>query len=1058
MYGKLTRRTVTAPTDSPPLLEIAALLGALKCKFIVDTGASISIIPNSYLNGVELYPTPVKISSADGSEIHCSGQVDLEIAIPCLRRSFNWTFIVAGTTHPLLGLDFLQYYGLLIDCQNNIVRDPKTDCIANLTRSTYIMNIIVNDYDIDPMVKSIIKKEVPNIILPHTKERGMTGVYHRIETGSNPPVFARPRRLAEEKYRSAKTDFQRLLTEGTIRISKSQWSSPLHLVKKTDGKYRSCGDYRSLNSITKIDRYPIPNVNAMSSKLYNKYYFSKIDLVSAYHQIPVHPDDIPKTAITTPFGLYEYKFMPFGLKNASATFQRFMDSLFSGVSCVFTYIDDILVFSEDEESHINDIREVLKILDKHDLKISLNKCLFNVRSLKFLGYTVSSEGIKPPEEKLNELNNFPCPIDSKSLRRLLGMLNFYRKLVPKFAEIVLPLTEKIRLFPNAKNFDMTKEEKQSIDRIKKVLSELSPLPHPISNVVRYQLVTDSSQYAIGAALNQMVNNEPIPIGFYSCKLTQPQQRYSAFDRELLAAYNAVMHFKYQIEGREVLLITDHKPLCSAFKSLKPAKSDRQQRHLGLLTEYINDISFIKGNHNVVADCLSRPANAIIVDVCDLPEISVKQNTDSEIHKFKDSLKNYVISPGKSILCDVSTPYPRPYVPVDLRKSIFDSFHSISHAGIKSSIKLIKARFFWPCMDTTIKNWCRECVPCQQSKINKHTRSFSEFLLPSARFQTVHIDIVGPLPIVKDQICQFTPYRYLLTCIDRATRWIEACPLIDITASTVAHAFINTWISRFGVPLYVITDRGTQFESELFGEISRIIGFHTLRTTSYHPETNGMIERSHRSIKTAITAKKEVWISALPVVLLGLRSVSNENGISPFSAVTGTEILLPKIMVDSEHPDDFSSEHARKLQKEMAMLDIDALSKGISHSINKSYVPKQLSNCDKVWVRIDRVRKPLEAPYSGPYTVIKRLQRHFIIALSDKVHNTVSLDRLKPFITTSVKTDYSVAKAKPVVEDTVDTNCEDTLPNLDSRSENKDRKSRYGRKLKFRQAPEYNVYF
>ena len=266
-----------------------------------------------------------------------------------------------------------------------------------------------------------------------------------------------------------------------------------------------------------------------------------------------------------------------------------------------------------------------------------------------------------------------------------------------------------------------------------------------------------------------------------------------------------MHFKPQIEGHFVLLFSDHKPLCNAFYSTTPAKSDRQQRHLSFLTEYISDMSYIKGSQNVVADCLSRPANAVTLDICDLPEIANTQATDEETQSYVERLKSFkIMSDDKQILCDTSTPYPRPFVPASLRKAIFDSLHNLSHPGTNPTLKMIKSRYFWPGMDRPIKQWCRECMPCQQAKINRHTKSpINKFDLPSSRFQTVHIDIVGPLPTVQNPTDPYiSPYRYLLTCIDRATRRIEIQPLADITAKTITRAFIETWISRFGVPFTI----------------------------------------------------------------------------------------------------------------------------------------------------------------------------------------------------------------------------------------------------------------
>ena len=287
------------------------------------------------------------------------------------------------------------------------------------------------------------------------------------------------------------------------------------------------------------------------------------------------------------------------------------------------------------------------------------------------------------------------------------------------------------------------------------------------------------------------------------------------------------------------------------------------------------------------------------------------------------------------------------------------------------------------MDRDIKQFFRECVDCQQSKIIRHTKSeVQHFSLPSERFQTVHIDIIGPLPPVKNiENPYISPYRYALTCVDRATRWVEAAPLTEITAASVATAFFNTWISRLGVPLHLISDRGSQFESELFAELSKIIGFHRLRTSSYHPETNSLIERVHRTLKTAIIARKESWLSAMNVVLFGMRIVPNDSGYSPFTAMTGADILIPQLLLSNDEPS-FNSECIEKLAKEMTRLNVDKLSRGKFKTPKKSFIPKELANCEEIWLRVDRIRRSMEAPYTGPYKVLHRTDKNITIQLNN----------------------------------------------------------------------------
>lgn len=976
--------------------------------------------------------------SANGNHIRTYGYepryVDFGFAQP-----FLWNFIVADVDRPIIGADFLYHYDLLVDLRKrHLLKGTATSDEGNVY-ATHVQQIsMVNTTRTLTRFEEILKN-FPSLIRPSPfLEKPKHDVSHFIET-TGPPLYTKPRRLRREIMLRAKKEFYEQQNLGILRLSNSPWASPLLIRPKTNpNEIRICGDYRDLNTVTIPDRYPLPNMNDVASQLEGAKIFSVIDVIKAFHHIPVHPPHIPKTAITTHFGLWEYVRMPNGLRNAPATYQRFMQAIFGDLEYIFVYIDDILIYSRSSKEHEQHLKTVLERLCQNGLTINPSKCQLGTGTVRFLGHEITPNGIAVLPTKIQRMINMPAPATIAQLRRVIGSFNYYRDHIPHAADLLAPLNEMLK--GHTKKRDKTPigwipETTAAFEKCRAALANTARLAFPKNNC-SLKLTTDASDIAIGAVLEQILPDDTIePLGFFSKKLDERQRKYPTYDRELLAIYEALQYFRHLVEGHpDFVIYTDHKPLTYAFE--KPQKNKINRRYnsrrttqLDEIAQITTNIKHISGSANVVADMLSR------VEVVSAPvsekEIATAQAECPEMNAWRTGEHDLPFSltgkklPNTELILWYNTTgkKPRIYVPASLRKAVFKQQHDLSHPGPNPTLRLLQDRYIWPSINKDVRNWAKTCIPCQRNKTSRHTRSALQQFPRTEKFDKVHVDIVGPLPETKDG-------KYLLTMIDRYSRWVEFVPIHDQTADTVARTFIREWISRYGVPNCVTTDRGTQFTSDLHAELLRLMGAEHITTTAYHPQANGIIERTHRRLKEALKCHGGNWSDALPIVLLGLRSTCrNDYPYSPAEVMFGKTLRLPGEFFE-ETPNTATPLHEYVQSLKTAFKKLQPAP--FNHKTKqKIFVHPQLFDSKKVFVRVDRAKKPLESTYEGPYKVLKRSNKYFELEINEK-KVTVSIDRLKPaFFIDESKENYATVEKCEKTNTPNSKELWDTLPAADA---------------------------
>ena len=867
-----------------------------------------------------------------------------------------------------------------------------------------------------------VKLKFANVFSGPSSALGKTAmVQHRIVTGETIPIKQRPRGLPYHRRKVAEDEITKMLQLGVIEKSESPWCSPVVLVTKKDGEVRFCVDYRKLNEVTVKDSYPLPNLTEMLEQMGGSDWFSVLDLKSGYWQIPMVGADKEKTAFSIGRGLWQFTVMPFGLCNAVATFQRVMERVLAGLlgSCCLVYVDDVIVFGETLETGVINLEKVLSRLQSAGMVLADKKCHFLEREVKFLGHLISGEGLRMDPEKQKCVKEWPEPSNIRELRGFLGFATYYRRFIRGYSDLVEPLN---RLLRKEGDFVFGGDQKAAMRNIVSKLTGDVMLNHPVMEK-EFILDTDASDVGIGAVLSQEIEGKERVIAFYSKTLSQAERNYCVTRKELLAVVKGMKNFRDFLLGCRFRVRTDH----SALKWLTQFKEPEGQ--IARWLEQIQNFEFViehrPGSRHGNADGLSRrPCMSEECRACEKKESrwgirSVTtdlgwgqvQDADSGLKVLMEKLREHVERPSKAEMGAMSFEVGilwrqwdslrlregvlyrkreksgvlnwQLVVPRLKRLDVLEELHAgrtAGHFGEERTFRSVQKRFYWPGYHRSVEVFCAGCLPCLSRKHpGKASVPILGFRVVGYPFERIAIDVMGPLKR-SDQ-----GNRYVLVVGDYFTKWIEAYPLPNQEATTIATVLCQEFFCRYGVPVEIHSDQGRNFESVLIKEVWDLMGVKKTRTTPFRPQSDGMIERFNRTLAEILSKRVDVrqndWDVHLPYAMLAYRtSVHSATGFSPAEILLGYKVKLPLDLLMPRTDDgqrnygEFARVHQDRLQsvREKVRWNLVEVGRKMKDRFDQMANLEVLVEGDAVWMKYSLRTKglspKLQAKWEGPYTV------------------------------------------------------------------------------------------
>ncbi|KAI3819877.1 hypothetical protein L1987_13729 [Smallanthus sonchifolius] len=668
--------------------------------------------------------------------------------------------------------------------------------------------------------------------------------------GAN-PVARAPYRLAPSEMQELASQLQELSDKGFIRPSHSPWGAPVLFVKKKDGSFRMCIDYRKLNKLTIKNRYPLPRIDDLFDQLQGSTCFSKIDHRSGYHQLRVQEEDIPKTAFRTRYGHYEFMVMPFGLTNALAVFMDLMNRVCKPYldKFVIVFIDDILIYSKTKADHEQHLRLVLDLLKKEQLYAKFSKCEFWLKEVQFLGHIVNEKGIHVDPTKMEAVKNWNVPKTPTEVRSFLGLAGYYRRFISNFSKIAVPLTA---LTHKGKPYEWGPKQEEAFQTLKQKLCNAPILTLPEGND-DFVVYCEASNQGLGCVLMQRGK----VIAYASRQLKIHEKNYTTHDLELGAVVFALKIWRHYLYGTKCVVFTDHKSLQHIFNQKE--LNMRQRRWVELLNDYDCEIRYHPGKSNVVADALSRKDHVILHCVRIQTDIQSRileaQHVSVTEGNMYDEMSCGVELQLESKPNGLLYYLNRIWIPDrdDLRTFLMNETHKTRysiHPGADKMYQDLRHQYWWPGMKKDIAIYVAKCLTCSKVKAEHQRPSglLEQPEIPVWKWENLAMDFITKLPRTS------SGYDSMWVIIDRLTKSAHFLHIReDYRVEKLARIYIKEIVSRHGVPLNIIFDRDARFTSRFWQSLQTALGTRLDLSTAYHPQTDGQTERTIQTLEDMLRA-------------------------------------------------------------------------------------------------------------------------------------------------------------------------------------------------------------